>query len=107
MIRMTTGSVIFDVDVDLTDADEASLTFTQWNKVVLKLHKNELEITPTSVSHRFTQQESALFSDRRDALVQLKARVGDMVYSHEPPVTMHVGKILDEDFFGGESDGDG
>ena len=98
MIRMTTPDIIFDVDVDLTEALEISMTFRQLAKNVLVLDKSKLNVTPTTITHTFTQEESGMFFvGPMD--IQIKALTSDgRVISHDP-VRTSASVIFDERYF--------
>ena len=98
MIRMTTPTIIFDVDVDLTEAQEISVTFRQLTKNILVLDKSDLEITATTITHTFTQEETEKFYVG-GVEIQIKALTADgKVVSHDP-VSTTVSVIFDERVF--------
>ena len=101
MIQSTTPDVIFTVDVDLTSATEVSVTFQQNNKNVLVLDASSLTITPTTITHTFTQRESLRFNADIPAYIQIKAMLSDgRVISHKNPLVMNVYEIFDRRVFG-------
>lgn len=102
MIQMTTPDVSFLVDVDLTGADEVSVTFRQNGENVLVLDKDALTITSTKITHTFTQEETGLFSARKPLRIQIKALVNGRVISHKKPVETSVYEIFDKRVFGDE-----
>ena len=100
IIRMTTPDIIFDVDVDLTEAPEISVTFRQIGKNVLILDKTALTVTEDSITHTFTQTEAAKFYPG-SVQIQIKALTSDgRVISHDPPIQTTVAEIFDERVFG-------
>lgn len=98
IIRMTTPTIIFDVDVDLTTAPKISVAFRQLGRNVLLLNKDELTVTTTTISHTFTQEESQQFRVS-DMQIQIKALTADgRVISHDP-VETSASIIFDERVF--------
>lgn len=103
LIQMTTPDVVFDVDVDLTEARAVSVAFKQSDRVVLLLDKPDLTITADSIRHTFTQEETGRFNCRVPLKIQIKAMTADgRVISHEEPITTSVAEIFDRRVFADE-----
>lgn len=99
MIQMTTPDLIFNVDVDLTGADEISITFRQNGSNVLILDKDRLDVESDKITVTFSQAESGRFATGK-VLMQIKALVGGKVISHPNPVETTVYRIYDRRVFG-------
>lgn len=61
MIQYTTPTHIFNVNVDLTEAEVIFLTYKQNNNTVVGKTKNDLQITPTQVTVTLTQEDTGGF----------------------------------------------
>lgn len=108
IIQMTTPLLELKVDVDLREASECSVAFKQGMRNRLVLDIDSLDITATKISHRFTQEETALFSSEAPISVQIKAMLGDLVYANnvkKNPILIDVSEIFDKRKFGVVNDG--
>ena len=76
MIRGTTPTHIFNVNVDLTNADVIYITYKQGNDTVVEKVKSDCEITSTSVSVTLTQEDTLKFN-ASDVEIQIRARFPD------------------------------
>ena len=76
MIRGTTPTHTFNVNVDLTNADVIYITYKQGNDTVVEKVKSDCEITSTSVSVTLTQEDTLKFN-ASDVEIQIRARFPD------------------------------
>jgi len=96
MIRSTTPTLIFNVDADLRNCPEISLTFRQHGENVFQLNKTDMEISADQISVVLQQEQSAMLNYAYPVEMQIKAlTTDDKVISHLP-VVARVGEIFDQ-----------
>ena len=76
MIRGTTPTHTFKVNVNLSNAEVIYLTYKQGDKVTIEKTKEDMEITPTTISVRLTQEDTLAFT-KASVEVQIRARFSD------------------------------
>ena len=96
MRRGTTPLQHFDVNVDLTGAEAVYVSYAQNCRVLVEREKADVEITPTSVEFRLTQEESLKFRDDMGVLIQIRARFPDGTAIASNEIKAKVEKILKE-----------
>lgn len=77
MIQFTTPTHIFNVNIDLTNADVIFVTYKQDNNTVVEKNKPDLEITENSVTLRLTQEDTGKFIYAQPVEIQIRARFFD------------------------------
>ena len=87
--RGTTPNQIFNVDIDLTDAEVLYLTYKQGNVIVLEKEKDDLTITKDKVTFRMTQKESLVFETNNPVKIQIRARFPDGIEVETEGVITH------------------
>lgn len=96
MIRGTTPTLIFNVDVDLRNAPKVSLTFRQKGRNVLVYDESALTIEADKVTLVLGEEDSAKLYMKSPLQLQLKALTSDgRVISHDPPVETTVAELFD------------
>jgi len=76
IIRGTTPTNYFDVDLDLTEADVIYITYEQNDEVVFEKQKSDITITPERLSVELTQEDTLKLDDG-EVLIQIRARLSD------------------------------
>lgn len=76
MIRGTTPTHIFNVNVDLTDADVIYITYKQSDSIVVEKEKSDCTITADSVSVTLSQEDTLKFNTAA-VEIQIRARFPD------------------------------
>lgn len=77
MIKYTTPTHIFNVNVDLTSAEVIYLTYKQNNNIVVEKTKEDLTITPTQVTVTLTQEDTGGFIMGTPVEIQFRAKFYD------------------------------
>lgn len=77
MIQYTTPTHIFNVNVDLTEAEVIFLTYKQNNNTVVEKTKNDLQITPTQITVTLTQEDTGGFVIGQPVEIQFRAKFYD------------------------------
>ena len=98
-IRGETPLVIFDVDMDLRTADKCRVIFRQCGEVVVRADIDRLTIEEKTLSLTLSQSETLAFCAQSNATpveIQIRARLGDMVYEC-PAFETTVGKLIDDE----------
>lgn len=76
MFRGTTPTNVFNVDVDLTNAEVIYITYKQQNKVVFEKEKSDITVTETALTVKLTQEETLKLTER-EVEIQIRARFSD------------------------------
>lgn len=76
MFRGTTPTNVFNVDVDLTNAEVIYITYKQQNKVVFEKEKSDITVTENSLTVKLTQEETLKLTER-EVEIQIRARFSD------------------------------
>ena len=76
MFRGTTPTNVFNVDVDLTNAEVIYITYKQQNKVVFEKTKDDITVTENSLTVKLTQEETLKLTER-EVEIQIRARFSD------------------------------
>ena len=97
-IRGTTPLVVFDVDMDLREADRIRVIFRQCGEVVIAAELDRLTVEEDSISLTLTQEETLAFCSNRDRPIeiQIRALLGVTAAACEPFETS-VGRLIDDE----------
>lgn len=76
MFRGTTPTNVFNVDLDLTNAEVIYITYKQQNKVVFEKEKSDITVTENSLTVKLTQEETLKLTER-EVEIQIRARFSD------------------------------
>ena len=76
MIRGTTPTNVFNVNLDLTNADVIYITYAQQNKPIIEKAINDIVVEPDKLTVKLTQQET-LKLQVRACEIQIRARFPD------------------------------
>lgn len=76
MFRGTTPTNVFNVDVDLTNAEVIYITYKQQNKVVFEKTKDDITATAQTLTVKLTQEETLKLTER-EVEIQIRARFSD------------------------------
>ena len=93
MIRGTTPTHTFHVNVDLTSATAVYVTYRQGN-VVINKPKSALTITSGAVVAHLTQTETLSLSANADVQIQIRAKLSDGTAVASSIITVPVEAIL-------------
>jgi len=77
MRRGTTPTLIFNVDIDLTSAEEFFITFKQDERTIVEKTKSECDIETDKITMYLTQEDILAFSTASRIRVQIRARFGN------------------------------
>lgn len=75
--RGTTPTNVFEVNLDLTDAEEIWLTYEQMGSVLFRKEKEDLEIEPEEVRVTLSQEETLSLTPGEKVEIQFRARFAD------------------------------
>ncbi len=94
IIRGTTPTNYFDVDLDLTEADVIYITYEQNDEVVFEKQKSDITITPERLSVELTQEDTLKLDDEYDVKIQIRARLSDGTAVASNIVKTNVSRVL-------------
>lgn len=94
IIRGTTPTNYFDVDLDLTEADVIYITYEQNDEVVFEKQKSDITITPERLSVELTQEDTLQLDDEYDVKIQIRARLSDGTAVASNIVKTNVSRVL-------------
>ena len=78
MIRQgTTPTNIFETDTDLTEAEVIYVDYKQNGVTVIERDIDHIEVTPTEIRVRLTQEETLALDTAYPVIMQIRARFGD------------------------------
>ena len=95
MIQLTTPDLVFNVDVDLTQAQKVSLVFRQYGDNLWICNKSDLQITPTQILYTIPADKSKLLRPA-ELLLQIRARTQEGRDIACPILYTKVAPILDQ-----------
>ena len=93
ILRGTTPTNYFNVDLDLTEAASIYITYAQNDDVVFEKEKSDITITPERLSVMLTQEDT-LKLDEGEVLIQIRARLSDGTAVASNIVKTTAGRIL-------------
>ena len=77
MIRFTTPTHIFNVNLDFTQVDVIFVTYNQNGTNLVEKEKNDLTITENQITLTLTQEETGKFVISEPVEIQIRARFYD------------------------------
>lgn len=77
MIRYTTPTHIFNVNIDLTNAEVIYLTYKQNGNTTVEKTKSDMEITDKTVTVTLTQEDTGKFIFGEMVEIQIRAKFYD------------------------------
>lgn len=96
IIRGTTPTNIFNVNVDLTEAEDIIISYAQKGNVVINKMISDIDVTEDTVSTTLTQTETLKLDAAYDVDIQIRALFDDGTAIASDIITVDVGKILYE-----------
>lgn len=96
IIRGTTPTNIFNVNVDLTDAEDIIISYAQKGNVVINKTISDIDVTEDALSTTLTQTETLKLDAAYDVDIQIRALFDDGTAIASDIITVDVGKILYE-----------
>lgn len=96
IIRGTTPTNIFNVNVDLTEAEDIIISYAQKGNVVINKMIDDIDVTEESLSTTLTQTETLKLDAAYDVDIQIRALFDDGTAIASDIITVDVGKILYE-----------
>lgn len=93
-IRGTTPTHTFTTDVDLSEATEVYVTYSQNDKVIVEKTINDATISETKLVVELSQKDTLLFDDRCKVEIQIRAIFVDGTAIASNIMSVPVGKIL-------------
>ena len=96
IIRGTTPTNIFNVNVDLTEAEDIIISYAQKGSVVINKMIDDIDVTEEAISTTLTQTETLKFDAAYDVEIQIRALFDDGTAIASDIITVDVGKILYE-----------
>ena len=74
MVRGTTPTHTFNVDVDLSDAQSVYITYKQLSRVIVEKSKADITISSDALVCELTQKETLAFSSKYPVFIQIRAK---------------------------------
>lgn len=96
IIRGTTPTNIFNVNVDLTDAEDIIISYAQKGNVVINKFIEDIDITEEALSTTLTQTETLKLDAAYNVDIQIRALFDDGTAIASDIISVDVGKILYE-----------
>ena len=96
IIRGTTPTNVFNVNVDLRDVEDILITYSQKGKPVINKTIDDVEITEESLTVTLTQTETLKLDHVYDVQIQIRALFDDGTAIASDIISVDVGAILYE-----------
>lgn len=96
IIRGTTPTNVFNVNVDLRDVEDILITYSQKGKPVINKTISDVDITENSVTVTLTQTETLKLDHVYDVQIQIRALFDDGTAIASDIISVDVGAILYE-----------
>lgn len=96
IIRGTTPTNIFNVNVDLTDAEDIIISYAQKGNVVINKFIEDIDITEEALITTLTQTETLKLDAAYNVEIQIRALFDDGTAIASDIISVDVGKILYE-----------
>lgn len=93
MVRGTTPTNIFSVNVDLRNADVIYISYSQQKRVVFEKTKADILVTENTLTVTLTQEETLALADR-EVEIQIRARYLDGTAIASRIITTTAGAVL-------------
>lgn len=94
MIRGTTPTITFDLDVDAAAFDEIWVTFAQDGAERFTIEREGLEIQGSTITVTLTQEQTLMLADDVKVEMQIRAKYADGTALASDIVNAKVGRIL-------------
>lgn len=94
MRRGTTPTNTITTDIDLTGVEVIYWTYVQGKRKVLEFDIDRIEISPSSIVVKLTQDETLAFDEKKNVEMQVRARYPDGTAVSSDIMTTTVGRIL-------------
>lgn len=94
MIRGTTPTNVFAIDLDLTDADVVYITYKQGGETVIEKTKSNMTIDAEQITVELTQEETLRLRSPETVQIQIRARFSDGAAVASNIMTATVEQIL-------------
>lgn len=96
IIRGTTPTNIFNVNVDLTEAEDIIISYAQKGNVVINKMISDIEVTEETLSTTLTQTETLKLDAAYNVEIQIRALFDDGTAIASDIISVDVGAILYE-----------
>ncbi len=93
-IRGTTPTHIFTTDIDLSEATEIYITYSQKDNVIVEKTIDDMDISETKLVVGLSQKDTLLFDDRCKVEIQIRAIFADGTAIASNIMSIPIGKIL-------------
>jgi hypothetical protein len=97
MIRGTTPTHTFDIEIDTNIIKTAKVTYSQQDSVILEKKTEDCELCDHSISVCLTQEDTLAFDNRYPVYIQVRILTVDDVAMSCDPFAVPVGKCLDNE----------
>lgn len=97
MIRGTTPTHIFRLQIETATIKEVRITYAQYSKVILEKTEKDVTLEDKSIRLKLTQEETLLFRDKVSVQLQLKILTTDNSVLACPVKDLPVEEILNEE----------
>ncbi len=96
IIRGTTPTNIFNVNVDLTEAEDIIISYAQKGNVVINKMISDIDVTEDTLSTTLTQTETLKLDATYNVEIQIRALFDDGTAIASDIISVDVGAILYE-----------
>ena len=96
IIRGTTPTNIFNVNVDLTEAEDIIISYAQKGNVVINKMISDIDVTEEALSTTLTQTETLKLDAAYNVEIQIRALFDDGTAIASDIISVDVGAILYE-----------
>lgn len=96
IIRGTTPTNIFNVNVDLTEAEDIIISYAQKGNVVINKMISDIDVTEEAISTTLTQTETLKLDAAYNVEIQIRALFDDGTAIASDIISVDVGAILYE-----------
>lgn len=96
IIRGTTPTNIFNVNVDLTEAEDIIISYAQKGNVVINKMISDIDVTEDALSTTLTQTETLKLDAAYNVEIQIRALFDDGTAIASDIISVDVGAILYE-----------
>lgn len=97
MIRGTTVTHTFNVDLKASEIKELKVTYSQGGRIVLFRKLADCEVTDNTIVVKLLQEDTFKFDSSKHVNIQIRVLTNDDQVSSTPILTVSVGACLDNE----------
>ena len=97
MVRGTTPTHCFEVDIDTSRIKSLKITYAQKDEEIITKRTEDCEVDGNTISTKLTQEETFLFDSNERVGIQIRVLTHDGDVVNSDIMVASVGKCLDEE----------